>query len=104
MNDTARDARSHFKTCVRTSEVIYGQGEIYLCDNDCVVKLRDADFDVRNLRLEDDSDCAEFWFSQGVVIAVGGTTSLQEVVTALQMTLKKMQQQLDKKNAASGGG
>ena len=30
------------------------QGEIYFCDNDSVVKLRDADFDVRNLRLEDD--------------------------------------------------
>ena len=74
MNDTARNAPSDFKTCVRTSEVIYGQGEIYFCDNDSVVKLRDADFDVRNLRLEDDSDCAEFWFSQGVVIAVGGTT------------------------------
>ena len=92
------------RTGVRTSEMIYGQGEIYFCDNDSVVKLRDADFDVRNLKIKIIRIVLSSGSRKGSVIAVGGTTSLQEAVTALQMTLKKMQQQFIEKNTAKGAG
>jgi len=86
----AKREREKFKKYVKTSGQIYGNGTVYFCEGNDVVTLEEENFSFDGPQLY---TAPEFWFTEGVAVALGYCTSRQCAIQALRKIMKQLEDQ-----------
>ncbi|HSZ96706.1 MAG TPA: hypothetical protein VK767_10340 [Bradyrhizobium sp.] len=85
---SAKRQREKFKKYVKTSGQTYGNGTVYFCEGDDVVTLEEENFTFDGPELY---NAPEFWFTEGVAVALGYCTSRKCAIRALQKIIGQLE-------------